>query len=98
MRLRWPPACTRRGARQRRRGRRVGCSMSETALFDVPQECSGAGSFEVRDELQEFVVRDLLGPWDGPEEHFAPRARGPRDRYLVGMLGPKRSPRSVVEA
>ncbi|MFC7659224.1 hypothetical protein ACFQV8_26535 [Pseudonocardia benzenivorans] len=45
----------------------------------------------MRDALQELVERDLLGPWAGPEEAFKPRARGPRDRYLVGMLGPRPS-------
>lgn len=41
--------------------------------------------FEVRDELQDLVLRDLLGPAGGPEEELAPND-SPRDRYLVGML------------
>ena len=45
-----------------------------------------------------MVERDLLGPWDGPEERFAPGARGPRDRYLVGMLGPKPALKSARES
>ena len=49
---------------------------------------------EVRDRLAELVCRDLLGPWDGEHEVFAPRAMGPREWYLVGMLGPRRTPRS----
>ena len=57
--------------------------------LDVAQEFARATSYEVRGELQRLIERDLLGPWDGPEERFAPGARGPRDRYLVGMLGPK---------
>ena len=57
--------------------------------LDVAQEFAPATSYEVRGELQRLIERDLLGPWDGPEERFAPGARGPRDRYLVGMLGPK---------
>ncbi|MFC5947043.1 DISARM system helicase DrmA [Pseudonocardia lutea] len=57
--------------------------------LDVPQEFAEASSFEVRDELGDLIARDLLGPWGGPEETFRPRARGPRDRYLVGMLGPR---------
>ncbi|MFE5585402.1 DISARM system helicase DrmA [Kitasatospora sp. NPDC056531] len=33
--------------------------------------------------------RDLLGPWDGNTEELPQRSAGPRDRYLVGMLGPR---------
>ncbi|MFE7113902.1 DISARM system helicase DrmA [Streptomyces sp. NPDC057654] len=57
----------------------------------VPQTFETATSYEVRDELGELIRRDLLGPWEGSEEKFDPRAAGPRDRYLVGMLGPKRN-------
>ncbi|MBN1172032.1 MAG: DISARM system helicase DrmA, partial [Micromonosporaceae bacterium] len=60
-----------------------------THPLDVPQVFAPASSCEVRDALQGLVVRDLLGPWDGPAEEFGPRAMGPRERYLVGMLGPK---------
>ena len=38
--------------------------------------------------------RDLLGPWDGDTEQFRPGAMGPRERYLVGMLGPEHRPKS----
>jgi len=41
--------------------------------------------FQVREELQELVLRDLLGPAGGPDEELAP-GDNPRDRYLVGML------------
>lgn len=57
--------------------------------LDVPQEFAPASSHQVRDELEALVRRDLLGPWDGEHEVFAPAAMGPRERYLVGMLGPK---------
>lgn len=57
--------------------------------LDTPQDFADASSFQVRDELEDLVRRDLLGPWDGELEEFAPRAMGPRERYLVGMLGPK---------
>ncbi|WP_182882078.1 DISARM system helicase DrmA [Microbispora sp. H10949] len=60
--------------------------------LDVPQVFAETSSYEVRDEFQELVCRDLLGPWDGDLEEFPPRAMGPRERYLVGMLGPKHSP------
>ncbi|MDA2810657.1 DISARM system helicase DrmA [Nocardiopsis sp. RSe5-2] len=60
--------------------------------LDTPQTFSGASSYQVRDEFQELVARDLLGPWGGDYEEFAPNARGPRERYLVGMLGPRDKP------
>ncbi|HZV49573.1 MAG TPA: DISARM system helicase DrmA [Candidatus Dormibacteraeota bacterium] len=41
----------------------------------------------VRDALEEILERDLLGPWDGPEEEL-PGDQGPRSRYLVGMVAP----------
>jgi hypothetical protein len=72
--------------------------MSESPVLAVEQHFADATSYQVRDELGDYLTRDLLGPWDGPTEQFAPRARGPRDRYLVGMLGPKHTPRSAVEA
>ncbi len=41
----------------------------------------------IRDELQQAVINDLLGPAAGPdEEMFEP----PRVRYFVGMLAPRR--------
>lgn len=66
-----------------------------TSPLDVPQEFADASSYQVRDEFQELIERDLLGPWDGPREEFAPKAMGPRERYLVGMLGPKHVPKST---
>jgi len=42
----------------------------------------------LREELQEMVVKDLLGPAGGPEEEVD-EARV-SDRYLVGTLAPKR--------
>ncbi len=66
--------------------------------LDVPQPFIEATSYEVRGELQRLIERDLLGPWDGPEERFAPGARGPRDRYLVGMLGPKPALKSARDS
>ena len=61
--------------------------------LDVPQTFTAATSYQVRDELEELIGRDLLGPWDGEDEQFRPGAMGPRERYLVGMLGPKQRPR-----
>jgi hypothetical protein len=65
------------------------------ADLDLPQDFADASSFQVRDELEKLVRLDLLGPWDGEEEEFAPRAMGPRERYLVGMLGPKQRSKST---
>jgi hypothetical protein len=62
--------------------------------LDVPQAFPDATSYQVRDELEELIGRDLLGPWDGEHEEFRPGAMGPRERYLVGMLGPKQRPRT----
>ncbi|MBB4931105.1 hypothetical protein F4561_001925 [Lipingzhangella halophila] len=60
--------------------------------LDTPQNFSGANSYHVRDEFQRIVELDLLGPWGGDREEFNPSAKGPRERYLVGMLGPKHQP------
>jgi hypothetical protein len=57
-------------------------------ILDAPQHFSGAGSYQVRDELQALIERDLLGPWDGDTEVLPPRSQGPGERYLVGRLGP----------
>ena len=65
--------------------------------LDIEQSFSDASSFEVRNEFQHLVERDLQGPWDGDAEQFKARALGPRERYLIGMLGPKRTPRSTVD-
>ncbi|MCW2944429.1 MAG: helicase domain protein, partial [Actinoallomurus sp.] len=65
--------------------------------LDVPQAFEQASSFQVRDELEKLVQRDLLGPWDGPLEQFPPKRMGPRERYLVGMLGPKHDATSTVD-
>lgn len=40
---------------------------------------------QVRDELHDLVVRDLLGPQGGPDEEFDER---PTERYLLGRLAP----------
>ena len=74
----------------------LGDPPGSTPPLDTPQAFSGAGSHQVRDELGELIERDLLGPWDGETEQFAPNAGGPRERYLVGMLGPKHDPTSTL--
>ncbi|URN14828.1 MULTISPECIES: DISARM system helicase DrmA [Streptomyces] len=63
-------------------------------LEEVPQTFRAGDSYEVRDGLVAYVRRDLLGPWDGETESLPTASSGPRDRYLVGMLGPR--PRTVT--
>ncbi|MUL42055.1 helicase [Streptomonospora sp. PA3] len=67
-----------------------------TSRLEAPQHFSGKNSYHVRDEFQQIVELDLLGPWGGEREEFNPNARGPRERYLVGMLGPKHQPKTSV--
>jgi hypothetical protein len=50
-----------------------------------------ATSFEVRDKLEKLLERDLLGPWDGPDEELPPRT-SPAERYLLGRLVPRQPP------
>jgi len=44
---------------------------------------------DLRDQLTEMVIRDLLGPAGGPEEELDRREDHTYQRYLVGMLAPK---------
>ncbi|MEU2625899.1 DISARM system helicase DrmA [Kitasatospora sp. NPDC007106] len=57
-------------------------------LDEVPQTFLPGDSYDARDALGRYISRDLLGPWDGDTEELPYRSAGPRDRYLVGMLGP----------
>ena len=69
------------------------------ASLDEPQHFEDASSFQIRGELQQLVQRDLLGPWEGETEALPPRSSGPRERYLVGMLGPRHQlPKSSRDA
>lgn len=49
---------------------------------------ASAISTEVRAELEDLLERDLLGPWDGPEEELPPGTL-PAERYLLGRLVPQ---------
>ncbi|MET9953414.1 DISARM system helicase DrmA [Streptomyces sp. NPDC006339] len=60
-------------------------------VHEVSQSFTPASSYAIRDNLGALISRDLLGPWDGDDEEFDHRAAGPRDRYLVGLIGPKRA-------
>ena len=46
---------------------------------------------DIRDELTDMVVRDLLGPAGGPDEELNQYEDHAYSRYLVGMLAPKGS-------
>jgi len=46
---------------------------------------------DLRDELTDMVVRDLLGPAGGPDEELNQNEDHAYQRYLVGMLAPKTS-------
>ena len=52
-------------------------------------------SMKIRDELEQMVLNDLLGPAGGQEEEITEQSV--RDRYLVGMLAPKRQELSPEE-
>lgn len=56
---------------------------------------STPSSMKIRDELEQMVLNDLLGPVTGPEEEISEPSV--RDRYLVGMLAPKRQELSPEE-
>ncbi|MFE6609495.1 DISARM system helicase DrmA [Amycolatopsis sp. NPDC057786] len=56
--------------------------MTEQPVLGVPS------AKEIRDELQQLVLNDLLGPLDGPEEELS-GGESPIDRYLLGRLAPK---------
>jgi hypothetical protein len=53
-------------------------------------------STQVRVALESLLERDLLGPWDGPEEELPPGTI-PAERYLLGRLVP-RSPAVPADA
>src|SRR6266478_6786398 len=52
-------------------------------------------SMKIRDELEQMVLNDLLGPVGGPKEEIDDPSV--RERYLVGMLAPKRQELSPEE-
>ncbi len=46
---------------------------------------------DLRDELTDMVIRDLLGPAGGPDEELSQYEDHAYQRYLVGMLAPRDS-------
>src|SRR5262249_32699217 len=57
--------------------------------------CSIPSPTKIREELEQMVLKDLLGPVGGSEEEIDEQSV--RDRYLVGMLAPKRQELSPEE-
>ena len=55
-----------------------------------------ATSFQVRAELEDLLERDLLGPWDGPQEELPP-ATSPAERYMLGRLVPRQQPEEPAD-
>ena len=55
-----------------------------------------ATSFQVRAELEDLLERDLLGPWDGPEEELPP-GTSPAERYMLGRLVPRQQPEEPAD-
>ncbi|MGV9892996.1 DISARM system helicase DrmA [Streptomyces tendae] len=53
-------------------------------------------SYEIREELESLLERDLHGPWDGPEEELAP-GTSPAERYVLGRLVTRDAPSHDVE-
>lgn len=52
-----------------------------TSILKIPSK------YQIREELQEMIIKELEGPAEGEEEELL--NNDPRDRYLVGMLSPK---------
>lgn len=57
-------------------------SMQQLPVLDAPSPS------QLRDQLEEMVLRDLLGPVGGEEEELDAEVARVRDRYLIGMLAP----------
>ena len=55
---------------------------NKSVLNEIPS------SSQIREELLDLVIKDLLGPAGGPDEEIAESSV--RDRYLVGMLAAKK--------
>src|SRR5437762_3533356 len=87
--LDWTPDCSRGSARRLLSCKGLGTISMSSILQSIPS------SMKIRDELEQMVLHDLLGPVGGPEEEISEPSV--RDRYLVGMLAPKRQELSPEE-
>jgi hypothetical protein len=70
--------------------KRASRSMTSSLLRSIPSPT------KIREELEQMVLKDLLGPVGGPEEEIDEPSV--RDRYLVGMLAPKRAERAGLSS
>ena len=66
-------------------------TISPTIATHNPSALSIKSPNDLRDELTDMVVRDLLGPAGGPDEELNRDEDHVYQRYLVGMLAPKGS-------
>lgn len=57
----------------------------------LPASIKLPSPYEIRDKLSEMVVKDLLGPAEGPDEELGQSEERVTVRYLVGVLAPKAS-------
>ena len=72
----------------------------ESTLAPTPQKqiLTEATSYDIREELHQLILRDLLGPVNGEREEV--QERSVSNRYLVGVLAPKirsKNPEESVE-
>jgi hypothetical protein len=69
-------------------------NQEEETMADILQP-EISSSFQLRDELEARVIKDLLGPAGGREEIVAePTVRG---RYILGLLAPKEQTAILAE-
>ncbi len=64
------------------------CLSPRPATVGLVVVTGGVSPTQVRDELEQLLERDLLGPRDGPEEELRP-GELPAERYLLGRLVPR---------
>jgi hypothetical protein len=57
--------------------------------MQTPATLNPPSPYAIRDELTAMVVKDLLGPAEGPEEELDQREDHAYGRYLVGLLAPQ---------
>ena len=63
----------------------------ELPLPAAPTSARPWTSRQVRDQLERYLARDLLGPWHGPNEEL-PYGTTPSERYILGVLCPAHVP------
>ncbi len=72
------------------------CTQIHVEILDMTSLLQSIPSpMKIREELERMVLKDLLGPVGGAEEEIDEPSV--RDRYLVGMLAPKRQELSPEE-